>query len=164
MFCCKILMIPKSTTAPTAPARRVDLDLATLPRTPVPRHPLRRPPLTMILLLLLLAGDVSAVLDTSTPRPPRGVNTFDSYGDLNHSVVLSLGRAMRDQLLRSHSPCGVSSAPVSFSLSLSLVYYVAILGCHSPAGRDSEPSKPARQNSRRVPRSSPPGIAQGFRA
>ena len=53
----------------------------------------------MGVLFIFIEGGASAVLDTSTSRPPRGFNTFDSYGDLNHSTVLTLGAAIKDQLL-----------------------------------------------------------------
>ena len=65
---------------------------------PPPPRRLPLPLLQLLLLLFLGAATPSLAKLLLTPSPPLGFNTFDSYGDLNHSETVALADALASQL------------------------------------------------------------------
>ena len=57
-----------------------------------------RLPLVVLLVFLTVAATPTLAKLLLTPSPPLGFNTFDSYGDLNHSETVALADALASQL------------------------------------------------------------------
>ena len=92
---------PSSRDPPSSPVANSQAALPYIPCTMAPQQPPTHPAPAARLLPLLLACAVSpstAVL-TLPATPPKGFNSFDSYGGLNVTDVRGIAAAMKVQLL-----------------------------------------------------------------